>query len=69
MQLWHIFAVMAVKKKKDRKRITERDYIKAQRRASRLEEIEAHGKPVSFRPVVVRSKKVYDRKRVKREDF
>ena len=60
---------MAVKKKKDRKRITERDYIKAQRRASRLEEIEAHGKPVSFRPVVVRSKKVYDRKRVKRKDF
>ncbi len=60
---------MAVKKKKDRKRIPERDYIKAQRRASRLEEIEAHGKPVSFRPVVVRSKKVYDRKRVKREDF
>ena len=30
-------------------RITEADYVLAQRRAARLEEIAAHGKPVSFR--------------------
>ena len=39
----------------------------AQRRAARLEEIEAHGKPVSFRKVLHKSKKAYDRKRLKRE--
>lgn len=37
----------------------------AQRRAARLEEIAAHGRPVSFRKAVHKSKKVYDRKRLK----
>ncbi|MBR3287317.1 MAG: hypothetical protein IKI72_05810 [Bacteroidales bacterium] len=49
-------------------RITKRDYLLANRRASRLEEIQAHGKPVANRTMVHRSKKVYDRNRVKRED-
>ncbi len=38
----------------------------ANRRAARLEEIAAHGKPVSFRTAVQKSKKVYDRKRLKK---
>lgn len=46
-------------------RITVQDYIKAQRRASRLEEIELHGKPVSGRAAIHKSAKVYDRKRMK----
>ena len=39
----------------------------ANRRAARLEEIERYGKPVSFRKVLHKSKKAYDRKRMKRE--
>ena len=39
----------------------------ANRRAARLEEIELHGKPVSFRKVLQQSKKVYSRKRLKKE--
>ena len=38
----------------------------ANRRAARLEEIAEHGRPVSFRKAVHKSKKVYDRKRLKR---
>ena len=47
-------------------RITQADYMLAQRRAARLEEIAEHGKPVSFRSAVHKSKKAYDRKRLKR---
>ena len=47
--------------------ITEADYMLAQRRAARLEEIAEHGRPVSFRRVLHKSKKVYDRKRLKRQ--
>lgn len=39
------------------------DYLKANRKASREEDILAHGKPVSSRPAVFKSKKVYNRKR------
>ena len=39
----------------------------AQRRAARLEEITEHGKPVSFRKALHKSKKVYDRKRIKKQ--
>ena len=39
----------------------------ANRRAARLEEIAEHGRPVSFRKVIHKSKKAYDRKRLKRE--
>lgn len=38
----------------------------ANRRAARLEEIAEHVRPVSFRGAVHKSKKVYDRKRLKR---
>lgn len=41
-----------------------RDYIKANRRATREAEIENHDRPVNFCRVH-RSKKVYDRKRMK----
>lgn len=44
-------------------RITEEDFIKANRKASRDEEIAAHGKQVSFRHVLHKSRKKYDRKR------
>ena len=57
---------MKPKKKAKKLRITEADYMLAQRRAARLEEIAAHGKPVSFRTTLQRSKKAYDRKRLKR---
>lgn len=58
-----------MKRKKGLKklRITEADYMLAQRRAARLEEIAEHGKPVSFRKVLHKSKKVYDRKRIKKQ--
>ena len=58
---------MKPKKKKQKKlRITEADFMLANRRAARLEEIAAHGKPVSFRTAIQKSKKVYDRKRLKK---
>ena len=60
---------MKTKNKKKTLRITEADYMLAQRRAARLEEIEAHGKPVSFRKAIHKSKKVYDRKRLKKAGF
>lgn len=44
-----------------------RDYIKANRRATREAEIENHDRPVNFCRVH-RSKKVYDRKRMKADD-
>ena len=56
---------MKPRKKQKRLRITEADFILANRRAARLEEIELHGKPVSFRKVLQKSKKVYNRKQVK----
>lgn len=49
------------------KKITQRDYIKAHRKASREAEIENHNHPVSFNRIH-KSKKVYDRKRNKAED-
>ena len=57
---------MKPKKKAKKLRITEADYMLAQRRAARLEEIAAHGKPVSFRTTIQRSRKVYDRKRLRK---
>lgn len=40
----------------------------AHRRAARMEEISEHGRPVSYR-ALHKSKKVYDRKRLKRTDI
>jgi len=57
---------MKPKRKTKKLRITEADYILAQRRASRLEEIAQHGKPVSFRSALHKSKKIYSRKRLKK---
>ena len=59
---------MPRKKQKPSARITEQDFIKANRRAARLEEIAEHGKPVSLRSVKHRSKKAYDRKKLKQQD-
>ena len=47
-------------------RITVNDFIKANRKASREEEIAAHGKQISFRKTLHRSRKVYDRKRLEK---
>ena len=47
-----------------KQRITEEDYLKAHRRASREEEIARHGRPAICR-AVHKSKKTYDRKREK----
>lgn len=46
-------------------KITEQDYLKAQRKASREEEITLHGKPIHQRRMVHLSKKIYNRKRMK----
>lgn len=47
-----------------RNRITEQDYLKANRKASREEEIAQHGKPLSH-SVVHKSKKTYNRNKMK----
>ena len=60
---------MKTKKGPKKLRVTQADYMLAQRRAARMEEIAEHGKPVSLRSAVHRSKKVYDRKRLKKIDF
>ena len=57
---------MKPKKSPKKLRITQAYYMLAQRRAARMEEIAEHGKPVSLRSAVHRSKKVYDRKRLKK---
>ena len=59
---------MKPKKKQKKLRITEADFMLANRRAARLEEIAAHGKPVSFRTTLRKSKKAYDRKRLNASD-
>ena len=57
---------MKPKKKQKELRITEADFMLANRRAARMEEISEHGRPVSMRSALHKSKKVYDRKRLKR---
>ena len=57
-----------MKKKKDF-RITQNDFLLANRRAAREEEIKAHGKQVIFRPVWQKSKKRYDRNKEKLVDI
>ena len=47
-------------------RITQADFMLANRKASREEEIREHGRQCIFRSVTQKSKKVYDRKRLKR---
>ena len=55
-----------MKRRQKKLRITEADFMLANRRAARLEEIAEHGRPVSFRRAIHKSKKVYDRKRLKK---
>ena len=47
-------------------RITEKDFLLANRRAAREEDIALHGRPTSFRKALHKSKKVYDRKKFKK---
>ena len=47
-------------------RITEKDFLLANRRASRAEEIEKYRKQILMRSISHKSKKVYDRKRLKK---
>lgn len=47
-------------------RITEKDFLLANRRASRAEEIEKYGRQILMRVMTLKSKKVYDRKRLKK---
>lgn len=56
-----------MKQKKKKLRITESDYVLANRRAARAEEIAQHGRQVSMRRSVHKSKKVYDRNALKRQ--
>lgn len=44
-------------------KITEQDYIKANRKASREEEIRLYGKPISSKRNIHKSKKQYNRQR------
>lgn len=44
-------------------KITTQNYIKANRKASREEEIKTYGKPITNRPTVHKSKKQYNRRR------
>jgi len=57
------------KKKQKNLRITESDFMLANRRAARLEEIQQHGHQVSFRKALHKSKKAYDRKRLKKVEL
>ncbi len=50
-----------------KKKITKEDYIKANRKLSREEEIEKHGHPICHTRVHV-SKKAYNRKKMKAGD-
>ena len=58
---------MRPKRKQKKLRITEKDFILANRRAARLEDIAEHGKPTAFRAVLHASKKAYNRKRLKKD--
>ena len=51
---------------KKRLRITQRDFLLANRKAAREEENLAHGKPISFRSHLQVSKKKYNRKQLKK---
>ena len=46
--------------KHNKMRITEKDFLLANRRAARAEEIEAHSKQITFRTVTQKSRKIYE---------
>lgn len=47
-------------------RITERDFLLANRRAARQEDIDAHGHPTAFRSKLQESRKANNRKKHKK---
>lgn len=49
-----------------KRRITELDYIKANRKASREEELSLYGKQITNRTTIHRSKKAYNRQQNKK---
>ena len=53
-------------KKPKKLHITEKDFMLANRRAARMEDIAAHGKPTALRSIKHASKKAYNRKRLKK---
>lgn len=59
---------MGRKKTPKKLRITLDDFMLANRKAAREEEIRAYGRPISSRTVLHKSRKVYDRKRLKKVD-
>ena len=46
-------------------KITIKDFLKANRKAAREEEIEKYGKPIIFKTKIHKSKKIYSRKNYK----
>ena len=59
---------MGRKKTQRKLRITLDDFMLANRKAAREEEIREHGRPVSSRTILHKSRKIYDRKRLKKVD-
>lgn len=57
------------KKKTHSMRITLDDFMLANRKAAREEEIAMHGRPVSSRTILHKSRKAYDRKRMKKVEI
>ena len=53
-------------KKPKKLHITEKDFMLANRRAARIEDIAAHGKPTALRSIKHVSKKAYNRKKLKK---
>ena len=49
--------------------VTEEDILKARRMADREEEIRMYGRPVAGRRMLHKSRKIYDRKRLKQQDL
>ena len=60
---------MRAKKRGKKLRITEADFMLANRRAAREEDIFLHGRSTAFRKALHKSKKVYDRKRLKKDSL
>ena len=69
MKLSGVSDVYIVAMKHKKLRITEKDFLLANRRAARDEEIRAFGKQILFRTATHKSKKVYDRNSQKRADI
>lgn len=54
-----------MKRKRKKKRNSIIDSLKVAKRNSRNEEIALHGKPINYK-LIVKSKKVYNRKKIKK---